>query len=300
MSPETQRAQFMPVDSAILLNRPEAEQRQQRLQYLAGYFDAAASVTIDHSISGWYKGKPTHSFILRLDIARVQPEAISLMQEVFPAYKGNKDTSDLKRTRWYAKSGRAMEVLDTLTPYLKIKREQVKLARKFCGAAGNRATEDSLKFKEEMSRLNHTEISSVKIPIEAPYIAGFFDAHGAINVYPDSRDNHMTLEVDMSTKHRAFIAALAHQLGRSPEKSGYDIRITVNKTKDFLTLILPFLVIQKRSAELALQFQDNRTPPVLQRDTEQRLARERQIIAQLEEEFKRIGKKRRKVKRGLL
>lgn len=273
------------------VRHPETEQRKEMLQYLAGYFDASSSITISDSIS-LFRGRKVRSFVLRVEMARVQPEAIELTQSTFPAYTGKqRGTTQPERNRWYAKSNKSMTILEELYPWLRIKRRHVDLARKFQDAAYSRTVDESLGYKQELSRLNHTEIDSVHTPFEPAYIAGFFDAHGAINVY--QRPDHKTLEVDMNTYHRLFIAALARQYGQEP-KGLYNFWVTANNARIFLESISPFLRIQKRSAELAIEFQVNRTPPVLQKDTQRRKVREEEIIAQLEEEFKRIHKKRRK------
>src|SRR3989344_4500767 len=123
-------------------SHPESEQRQQVLQYLAGYFDAASSITITEYRS-FREGKKVQSFVLRVEIARVQSEAIDLTQVTFPAYEGKQQSkTQPERNRWYAKSTKAVSILYALSPWLCIKKKHVELAREFQDAAGSRTTEE--------------------------------------------------------------------------------------------------------------------------------------------------------------
>ena len=107
------------------------------------------------------------------------------------------------------------------------------------------------------------------------YLAGIIDGEGYIgigmNKGTDNRQPQYVLRISIAQSNQPFLVCLRDKWGglgsicvnRSPRqaKVGYRWHISANQAASILEDILPYLVIKKPQAELALEFQVTRGKP---------------------------------------
>lgn len=98
--------------------------------------------------------------------------------------------------------------------------------------------------------------------LEIPYVAGIIDGEGCIG-FNLSQKKFLRVTVDVAMSHFELIEALHSQFGGSLMDRGQIegrkriYRWTISgavETKAFLVQILPYLIVKRKAAELALAF----------------------------------------------
>lgn len=262
-------------------------QRMQLHQYMAGYFDASGSITISATKKN-RRGEPM-SHVVRLDMERINPTVVTLMTQLFPSYSGTRELPSKRamRNRWYAQSSRAVQVLETLSPYLKVKGPQVALIREFTEAGHQkRSRDDALAYKEQLGALNKDPKTGHVTPLETPYVAGFFDAHGSVSFA--NKAGYFELYIALDVRNKPLAVAIARTLGMTlvpTWKKGiiatHHLTLQSYKAKDCLIALLPFLRIKFRQAQLAIEFQSKRTSHPTHAQYSARQVREREIVKEM-------------------
>lgn len=260
------------------------------LKHLAGYLDCSMSFSIEMSPTP----RGNHSYVLRLDLERANPTIIQTMRHLFPAYSSERLTPQgIHISRWYAKARVAQSVLEALGDHLCIKKPQLSLAREFIQATGSRTEEESRAFQQQMHFINQNPSFDKEIQLTFPYIAGVFDAHGALEfrtLKPETGHSqpHTILQTHITINNREFMEKLG-QYFNTPITLvrsrgiivGYRVAFTGQKAKDFLNTLLPFLRIKRGLAQLAIAFQEIRTPPLERSKLAERKIKEEEILRQV-------------------
>lgn len=101
--------------------------------YLAGAIDADGFISVGRKI-GYRRraddSKPTY-YVVKLGLGETSPVVPDLLQETFPAWRGEhqpKNPAHRKVYLWQATNNKAREPLAALLPYLRLKKEQARLA----------------------------------------------------------------------------------------------------------------------------------------------------------------------------
>lgn len=112
--------------------------------------------------------------------------------------------------------------------------------------------------------------------VDKAYLAGFLDGEGSISICRSKPNNHWryrtyryTLEVTVTNTNKKIIELLANLFEGSwmrirhhnnpVWKDAYCIRWASVKAKNLLEMLLPYLIIKKKQAELAVEFQNRKT-----------------------------------------
>ncbi len=112
--------------------------------------------------------------------------------------------------------------------------------------------------------------------IEKAYLAGLFDGEGSVSVARTKPNNknrdrtyRYTLEVTLTNTHQKTIEMFSKLFNgsysriRHHDKVGWKdahcIRWSSLKAKSFLEELLPYLIIKKEQAKLAIEFQERKT-----------------------------------------
>lgn len=261
-------------------------QHMRLLQYMAGYFDASGSITLSATKKN-KRGEPT-SHVVRLDMERINPMVVTLMTQLFPNYSGTRELPSKRamRNRWYAQSSRAVQVLETLSPYLKVKGPQVALIREFTAAGHQRSRDDVLAYKEQLRALNKNPEAGTVASLETPYVAGFFDAHGSVSFA--NKTGYFELYIALDVRNKPLAVAVARTLGmtlvptwRKGTIATHHLTLQSHKAKDCLITLLPFLRIKLRQAQLAIEFQSKRTAHPTHAQYSARQFREQEIVNEM-------------------
>ncbi len=108
------------------------------------------------------------------------------------------------------------------------------------------------------------------------YMAGFLDADGSIGIYKhhipgkkgDSQYQVYQLKVSISNTNRDVIEFLQGEFGgsiieisRSKKKISFELRFNPRESEALLRQILPYLIVKKRQASIALSFRKEIVTP---------------------------------------
>lgn len=272
--------------------------RLEDLQYLAGVFNASGSITIEKSKTNHGSGL---SYTLRLDLEKESPGISQSFRDAFPSYSGIRPLSKTGRSvhRWYAKSGRAMDILETLEPHLKIKKAQVALARAFRETVGNRTHSETEGFKAMLQELNNNPFHTTTGPLEIPYLAGLFDCHGRVSFNSHTEGHsplpYRSLTASISIGCEPILKQIAEQFEGSAwyRETNYRegiVQMHSEKAMVFLARLLPFLRSKRELAEVGIEFQSQRKPPFTRNGRWKRVEVEQEFERRLKEASVKIRK----------
>lgn len=103
------------------------------------------------------------------------------------------------------------------------------------------------------------------------YVAGLFDGEGCVNIYQTKKyvDNRIGYELTIAifNSHKEVIELLQENFGGCVQKRerglgrnenwkiGYSWKLSCNQAKNLLEKLLPFLIIKKEQAKIAVEFQ---------------------------------------------
>ena len=99
------------------------------------------------------------------------------------------------------------------------------------------------------------------------YLAGIVDGEGCVSVTYGTKSGHERIRLTVSNSDRHLIDWLTSRIGGSVSKNktkrnrkpAYHWEIYANKAFIVLTLLLPYLKLKKRQAELCLQFHTDKS-----------------------------------------
>jgi len=113
------------------------------------------------------------------------------------------------------------------------------------------------------------------------YIAGIIDGEGCITIleYGAKQRRNWRLTVSVVNTSEWLVQWLmlqgfgkVYEIGKTKrEKRIWQWRVDGRKAGEFLTLILPYLMIKKSQADVALRFQHRRTATLWQRRTDENI-----------------------------
>lgn len=275
-----------PINPLEQQNHTEIEGRTQLLQYLAGIFDVSGSITIQHNPPTTRRGE---SFALRLDLSRTNPTIIQLMDQVFPASRGQvtPPPDEKKRNRWFTKAKKAEGVIEALRPYLILKYGHLQVVDDFLALKGVRTAQESEEFKRRITELNKSPIireSSGSLP--DAYVAGVIDAHGSILF--NTQPHFPGLSLNVTVNNQSFIGQMAQYFETVPipqkNKDGtirsYAVSLSANRALQKLTQVRPHLRLLQPLADLGVEFQNLRNSPGSRSNYQERKLEEEKIAAQ--------------------
>jgi len=90
------------------------------------------------------------------------------------------------------------------------------------------------------------------------YLAGFFDGDGYISIYPTGT-NHHRIGVAITQKHIDILNLYKSIFGGSISKlktHAYIWQLSSKKAASFLVSILPYLILKKDEATIAIEYQE--------------------------------------------
>lgn len=97
------------------------------------------------------------------------------------------------------------------------------------------------------------------------YIAGLIDADGAITYailwQRNKRSVHVQPKLSIGSYHYGFASMMKEYFGGrmyTTKKGFHQVAITNNPVRDWLEILLPYLVLKKKRAELMLEFFESR------------------------------------------
>lgn len=245
-----------------------AVQSDRELEYLAGYFDAAGSISICRA---------KQRFILRLDLQREQRHApaFDLLTKRFgrsPSLR--RLPSEKLALRWLVQYQPAVDVLNTLGPHLRVKTDQWRLSQEFAAQGADRTAEQSMALAERMRAANAGRSTAVHRPLTDPYTAGLFDAHGYLG-YRIRKRASMEMYAYLALKQAGLLQAIEAQYGgRSySTRRGPVLALYGRQAGGFLRRLLPDSRVKRPDIERWLELETVRAETHARvRDEDQRSA----------------------------
>lgn len=238
--------------------------------YIAGFFDAEGSVSIKR-----FKTNTNDRYELYLSLANVDKCLLQKIRKRFYSfgsiakmcglkYEGQRPTYE-----WRLESRQAGTALQELSPFLIIKRSEAELGIKFQDSlyrtGGKRLTKLELtkrqRMKERLTNL-HGDRKIKIIPKKRTetliYLAGLFDGDGSISVL-----HNTTITMVLTSKDKFILEYLLKyfKAGFIYDNTGASRWIvSSHHARLLLHELLPFLIIKKREAKVAVNFQDSINP----------------------------------------
>jgi len=125
---------------------------REELAYLAGVLDSDGSIMIHQRCRQRAPGSCTRNDVrLVISVAQMRPEAVKLFQEHFGGNICRERTHNLYK--WQACCRKAAHVVQTIAPYLRLKRTQAWLAQEFLAQRGKRYGGKPLTAEEKALRV---------------------------------------------------------------------------------------------------------------------------------------------------
>jgi hypothetical protein len=97
------------------------------LIYFAGFFDGEGCISITRQKKTWGAKDQTYFHRLRINVAQKDPTVLKQLYDVV----GGTIHCNRGVWKWYADDAAAVQFLETLTPFLRIKKAQAELALEF-------------------------------------------------------------------------------------------------------------------------------------------------------------------------
>ena len=97
------------------------------LIYFAGFFDGEGCVSIARQKKTWGNKDQTYFHRLRINVAQKDP---SVLKQLYDIVGGTMHCSN-GVWKWYADDAAAVQFLETITPFLRVKKLQAELALEF-------------------------------------------------------------------------------------------------------------------------------------------------------------------------
>jgi len=241
------------------------------LAYIAGFMDAEGSICIN-------KVK-TYYYYLRVCITNTNLPVMDYIRKIV----GEKILTYYYRgqvSNLVIYSRNAKLFLEKLLPYLHVKRPQAELALEFqskmCQEKLTIPKREQENYKIQITNLNRngrTKEGLGSVPmgkISLPYIAGFFDGEGCVCIlkvmekYLARVRTRYILRIYISNTNLPILKNIQRLLGGyiserpNPPKNHlqvYSLTLNCNKAKEFLEKVLPYLIVKKEQAVLAIEFQ---------------------------------------------
>ena len=232
--------------------------------YVAGFFDAEGSITISK-----FKTKTNDRYQLQVRIANNDRKVLSWIKRMWGAGHIRRHSTAISAFELSFMARQAQNFLDSVVPYLLLKREEAQLGIQFqkslIRTGGKFLSEKTLRgregIKKRMTRLhkrNKLKIDTINRYGILPYLAGLIDGDGFIGILHKS-----TLTLTITSNNHEFISLLKNffKIGfiYSRPKSKRWI-ISSGNAKEILIKILPYLKIKRIEAENGIKFQNSINP----------------------------------------
>ncbi len=236
--------------------------------YWAGFFDADASVGIDHTGYGGKNFSPRFHCALQLaDIAQVEK-----MSEIFDsAIINRKDGCIGVRSS----GDKAIKIINTVVPYLRIKETEARVVLVWYQRY---PTEESKsKFSEDCHevlislRQAERDLPSFEQPLSEEwkaYLAGYVEGDGSITIpAPDGRYFVVRVQVGAHSSVVKQLYSIKELYGGTVSLNRYaHYSLSGEKAVNLLQDISPYLILKERQAALALEFHQVRKSTPNHRD----------------------------------
>lgn len=280
--------------------------------YAAGFFDAEGSIWINKCE---YKFRPHPGYSLRINVTSMNQSIIQWFKTNFGGSNRVDFQGKTPLFRWDAHGNTAVNFLQKVIPYLRIKRSRAKLAFQFQDEINKNKVKKNIKynltsprslrqreqFKNRISALNHGySETKLKLPNRygISYTAGLFDGDGSISIFVhrhQSSNHYLRVCVGSISQPiiywlKDYFGGSVHvrkHLGEYRKHRLYSWRAYSIVAENFLRRVLPRLRLKKSRAKLALRFrrekkrnkkQDGKHPKITLEHFEEREQLRDQII----------------------
>jgi len=102
------------------------------------------------------------------------------------------------------------------------------------------------------------------LSIDIRYLAGFIDGEGCIEIHRNKRGkDYFNLRLDITQVYKPVLASIQKDYGgylirshgpRPNKSSRWYVEWSGEKAKDLIKLVLPYLIVKKKQAKLAMKF----------------------------------------------
>lgn len=247
--------------------------REKTKAYFAGLVDAEGSLYI-------YKGhQQQYPHIARYSLVMsVANDSRALMKWIVKNFGGTfrkrNQNGDISY-EWISQSlPHTSRILDLIIPHLTVKKSQALLAKDFINLNGAINPARREEIWSQMQKLKSVEcvttntLGSFSLKVIKPYFAGLLDGEGYVRVYSYSRKppRKVAYQIKLTLVNtektllefgKSLFGGSIYKVKkqRPEEKQRYSWEITNNRQRErFLLYSLPYLIVKKSQALLALRF----------------------------------------------
>jgi len=235
------------------------------LKYAAGFFDGEGCI----QIATPKKQKNTYYVYVRVNNTNLN--ALEFMRRLFGGSVFAQPRTNLAWSPtwgWVVCSRKAEAFLRAVLPYLVIKKRQAEKAIELQGTlvrGDHHVSEERLSkraaLKSEIAVLKTVFLDKVEELPSYPYLAGFFDAEGTVQV--GVHNGTPCLQIRITNTEKALLDKIRGSLGGSVCSKSDKGRITPcwhwlvysKKAASVLREMMPNLIVKREQARLAIEFQ---------------------------------------------